>query len=375
MNTRLIAATMLITLFTVRLTAASSAEVAALLRTIQSVQSEGRGNADASRAWQQLAAVEVRYLPTVLTAMDGANGYALNWLRAAADAIVDRGRRAGQSLPIAALERFLADTTHHPRARRFAYELIARADASAGRKLLPTFLNDPSNELRRDAVQQLIDQASASLRAGQTNGALTVFQTALTHARDVDQVEALAKTLRSLGQPVDLQKTFGWLTRWKLIGPFDNKGGAGFEKVFPPEQAVNLNAEIEGLAGKVRWQGYETKHEYGLVDFNEPFTRLKGVTGYAYTEFHSDSVRLIELRLGCKDGWKLWFNGKFIFGRDEYHRGAEIDQYRMPVELKPGKNTLLVKCCQNEQIEDWTVEWEFQLRITDSQGTPIVSSK
>jgi hypothetical protein len=78
-----------------------------------------------------------------------------------------------------------------------------------------------------------------------------------------------------------------------------------------------------------------------------------------------------ELRLGCKNGWKLWFNGQFLFGRDEYHRGAEIDQYRLPVTLRPGANTIVVKLCQDEEVEDWTVEWEFQLRVTDPTGKPI----
>ena len=28
-----------------------------------------------------------------------------------------------------------------------------------------------------------------------------------------------------------------------------------------------------------------------------------------------------------------------------------------------------------EQTEKWTVEWEFQMRITDALGTPIASAK
>ena len=68
-------------------------------------------------------------------------------------------------------------------------------------------------------------------------------------------------------------------------------------------------------------------------------------------------------------------NGKFLFGRDEYHRNTEVDQYRVPVELKAGANTFLVKCTQNEQVEDWTKTWQFQLRVTDDLGTPIVSTR
>jgi hypothetical protein len=63
-----------------------------------------------------------------------------------------------------------------------------------------------------------------------------------------------------------------------------------------------------------------------------------------------------------------------LFGRDEYHRGIRIDQYILPIQLKRGKNTLLVKACQNEQEQDWTVQWQFQLRICDSTGTAIHST-
>ena len=81
-----------------------------------------------------------------------------------------------------------------------------------------------------------------------------------------------------------------------------------------------------------------------------------------------------ELRLGCKNGWKIWLNGQPVFERDEYHRGMEIDQYRMPVELRPGRNEILVKLCQDEQRKPWTTEWEFQLRVCDAVGTAIPSA-
>ena len=112
-----------------------------------------------------------------------------------------------------------------------------------------------------------------------------------------------------------------------------------------------------------------------MVDINKAYGDLKGVTAYAYTEFSSDSARPAELRLGCKNGWKIWWNGQFVFGRDEYHRGMQIDQYRFPIQLQPGRNTVLVKVCQNEQVEDWTREWQFQLRICDGAGTAILAAE
>jgi hypothetical protein len=44
----------------------------------------------------------------------------------------------------------------------------------------------------------------------------------------------------------------------------------------------------------------------------------------------------------------------------------------MPAQLQPGHNTILVKVCQNEETEEWTNEWDFQLRITDSLVKPIL---
>jgi hypothetical protein len=165
------------------------------------------------------------------------------------------------------------------------------------------------------------------------------------------------------------------VTQWRVIGPFDSTEGVGHDKVYPPEERIDLAAEYDGKAGKVRWHDFTAVGDYGLVDLNKPCGALKEVAGYAYTEFHADKARSVELRLGCKNAWKVWLNGKLLFGRDEYHRGMEIDQYRMAGELKPGRNTILVKICQNEQKEEWTKEWEFQLRITDALGTPIPSVK
>ena len=155
------------------------------------------------------------------------------------------------------------------------------------------------------------------------------------------------------------------------MGPFDNTAKAGFDRVFPPELGVDLAAEYDGKNGRVRWQDLRAAGDYGLVDLNQPCGALKEVTGYAFAALEAPAAGAAELRLGSKNAWKIWWNGQFLFGRDEYHRGAEIDQYRFPVQLQAGRNTLLVKVCQNEQTEDWTKEWEFQLRVTDPLGAPL----
>jgi hypothetical protein len=354
---------------------ASASDRAGWLRDIRVVSAEGQGNAAASVAWQKLtSSPEAALLPT-LEAMDGANDYALNWLRSAVDTIAAREIKAGRPLPTAELGKFLLETSHHPRARRLAFELLVQVDSTTADQLLAGMLNDPSLEIRRDAVEKLVGQANQSLARSNLLGAGLLFQQALNYARDVQQIEGIAKKLNALGRPVDLLSHFGFLADWKIIGPFDNAGNVGFEKSYAPEQEINFTAEYDGKSGKVRWQDYASRHKYGMVDMNQPYGKLKEVLAYAATEFYSDRAQPVELRLGGKNSWKVWLNGKLLFARDEYHTSSEIDQYPMPTQLEPGWNKILVKVCQNELVKEWTEEWQFQLRVTDALGTPIVSAK
>jgi hypothetical protein len=355
--------------------AAPAPEIAEPLKTIRAVGPEGQGNDAAAIAWKKLAAGNAASILPILLAMDGANDYALNWLRSAVDTIAGRELGSGGKLPQADLRKFLLDTSHHPRARRLAFELIARMDVAASDQLLAGMLNDPSMELRHEAVQKLVTRAGVLLAEKNTNGAMPLLQQALSSARDVSQIEGIATNLAVLGHPVNLQKHFAFITEWKVIGPFDNSGGKGFDAVFPPEKNIDLAAEHQGKKGAVRWQAYATTNEYGVVDMNQPYGKLKEVAAYATAEFFSKDARAVELRLGGQNSWKVWLNGKLLFGRDEYHNDAQIDQYVMPAQLQAGRNVILVKVCQNDLVKDWTEDWNFQLRVTDSLGTPIVSAK
>ena len=332
---------------------------------------EGSGNEAASSAWKSAVSEGPRALPALLAATGKSGPVADNWLRLAADAITDAALHAKQPLPLAEIEAFLKDTKHADAARQLAFDLIAKADAALADKIEPALVNDPVQELRRGAVARLI--STAKDKSG--DEAKAAYLHALDAVRDEDQTNEIAGALKKLGVTVDLPKHFGFLMKWNVIAPFDNAERKGFDTVFPPERELKLDAEYDGKTGKVKWKPIESKDEHGKFDFNKPFGSLKDVTGYAMTTFESATEREAELRLGCKNGWKVWLNGELLFSRDEYHRGAQMDQYKMKCRLKKGTNTILVKCCQNEQTEQWTVEWEFQLRVCDSTGTAIVAAK
>ena len=346
-------------------------EAVAVLR---SVGGEGQGNAVADRALQRLAKGGADTLPALLAAMNGANPFAANYLRGAVEVIAGNALANGGMLPVMELGEFLLNKSHDVRPRALAFELVRRVDGKAAEQLVPGLLGDPSVDLRREAVARLLGQAEARAKAGNKPAAVLLYRQALDAARDLDQIQAVAAALRDLGREVNLTRHFGFLVNWQLVGPFHNKDRVGFAVAFGPEKNAALSASYDGLNGKVKWQPYLTDDEYGMVDFNEPYGDLKEVTGYAQTEFVSATDRPAQLRLGCKNAWKIWLNGELVFGRDEYHRGMRIDQYQLPVQLRKGRNTILVKACQNEQVEDWTVQWQFQLRVCDATGTAIYSA-
>ncbi|MCB1064901.1 MAG: hypothetical protein KDN20_18530 [Verrucomicrobiae bacterium] len=356
--------------------AALPSDFESALNAIQTVGAEGAGNVEAAAAWKTLSNADADAILPLLAAMESSSPLARNWLRSAVEVIADRELTAGANLPVNELGAFLLDVRQSPQARRIAFDTIARVDADTAAKLVPGFLNDPSTELRRDAVQSLMDEAKALVAAENPAAAVLIYRQALNAARDVDQIQEIAKQLTGkLDQELDLPRHFGFLMNWNVIGPFDNTGHEGFDTVFPPETEINLEAAYPGKEGKeIKWQPFASTDDYGKIDLNQPFGPLKEVTAYAFTDFNAAQAGPAELRLGCKNAWKIWFNGELVFGRDEYHRGQRIDQYLLPVTLKEGNNTLLVKLCQNEQTETWTAEWEFQLRVCDATGTAILAA-
>jgi hypothetical protein len=351
------------------------ARAAGLLESLPALQQlgkEGAGHSAAMTAWQTVSNAPADQLPVILSAMRDENPLADNWIRAAVDAIAERTLKSGDQLPQAALEQYLADRTHSTRSRRVAFEWLTKVDPTAHARWTARFLDDPSLELRREAVTQQLERADAALLADQKDEAAAAYTIALRHARDIDQIEAAYNALRKLDQPVDLPKHFGFVMKWQLIGPFDNTETSGFDRVYPPEESIELNGQYPGKGQIVRWQPAETTDDFGKVDLNALLGHHKGSVAYAMAYFDTPVACPVELRLGSINANKIWLNGRLLTANHVYHAGSSIDQYVGKGELQAGRNTILLKICQNEQTESWAQDWVFQLRVCDALGTAIM---
>jgi hypothetical protein len=347
---------------------------------LKKVGHEAAGNRAAKDAWTIVAAANVAQLPMLLASLDDAGPLAANYIRAAIDTVAERTLSEGNKLPHDELERYALDTARGPRSRRLAYEWLAKIDPAAPDRLVPGFLNDPSLEMRRDAVarlqaegERLVEKAAGD-EPQRTQGIATLRR-ALDAARDLDQIAALDKQLTDLKQPVDLARHFGFITTWRLIGPFDNRDGIGFDAVYPPEETVDFQAEYPGKKSQLTWKAFTTADRNGKVDLNAALGKEMGCAAYAAVEFFSPRERAIDLRLGTACASKLWLNGKLLDRHRVYHTGGSIDQYQARGTLRPGRNVILLKICQNEQTEGWAQDWDFQFRVCDRIGTAIHSTQ
>jgi hypothetical protein len=344
-----------------------------LLKTLQAVGSEGAGQKEAAEAWQRLAQADAAQLPTIIAGLDNAGPLAANWIATAVDAIADRQLQRGGKLPEAELERLVLDTRHAPKTRALAYQWLSRVDASAPRRLLSGMLNDASGELRRDSIEQFIEETDALAAAGKTGEATARFREALNAARDVDQISLLAGRLRKLGQTVDLARQLGFIVRWKLIGPFDNTAEKGYDIAYAPEKSIDLRTSYISNFGIIRWIDYASKDDFGLIDLNTAIGEDKGAVAYAATDFYSAKKQAVQFRMTSLNAVKLWLNGQLIDEHKVYHLGSQLDHYTSRAVLLPGRNAILVKICQNEQTQDWAKSWAFQLRVCGDDGAAVHS--
>jgi hypothetical protein len=136
-----------------------------------------------------------------------------------------------------------------------------------------------------------------------------------------------------------------FVTDWWIIGPFDNAGRKGFDKVYPPEISFDATKTYKGKNGiEVKWKRYDNKRS-GYIDFAKIFQPSDEVVSYAYRTIEVAEETNLKVGIGSNDGVKLWVNGNLILNK-KTSRKAEPNQEVLTVPLIKGENTVLVKIDQ-----------------------------
>jgi Protein of unknown function (DUF1553)/Protein of unknown function (DUF1549)/Planctomycete cytochrome C len=126
------------------------------------------------------------------------------------------------------------------------------------------------------------------------------------------------------------------LTPWRAVGPFEVADfDAAYATAFEPEKAVDLTRTYAD--GKLKW----TEHPE-WVDGKAHYLPGGFAATYLYRAIEADRPMPVTLSFGSDDAIKVWLNGTPVLA-NKLIRVVAPDQEKATVDLRAGKNDLLVK--------------------------------
>ena len=338
----------------------SVAEAVAIATDLARADGASRGQTTLSAQADRIAAMPADWIVPCLAAFADATPAGGNWLRSSLERAVDR---TGDSLSVDALIAVVTDRKQSARVRTLAFSWLKDRNPSQAEGLLDGMLDDPALDLRREAIEKQL----AAVATGDETAQKATHRQCLAAARDVDQIERIAGWLSEHGEKVNVALVLGFVRNWRVSEAFDNAKGVGFAKAYPPEATLPARPET------VQWKTVESADKHGAIDLNAAIATKKGVLAYAVADVVMPRSGPAEVRIGSPCAVAVWVNGKPVMAHEIYHASEAIDQYVATAEFREGTNTVMVKCCQNEQTQPWAVDWKFQLRICDSIGSPLAT--
>lgn len=264
------------------------------------------------------------------------------------------------------LERYPGNATLHEMAAHLAvvradmqgaWEHFAAAAADGGTLLTPLYLSRASD---------------AAFTVGQSNAMVALLeQIADGHPEPAVRVDAARRLIGNhlshgqVDEAAARSATLGYLSRWQVIGAFANDHGQGFRTVYPPEEEIDLEAEVPGVRMPVRWQEVRQLDQFGRVRLDQQIDPSHWSIAYLLTHLRSDREQAVQLRLTTTDGVLVFLNGERVRSQ-ELVDWEGTDNVIIPVRLAEGWNRLLIKCAS-----DSSGVWALGARVTDERGASL----
>lgn len=165
-----------------------------------------------------------------------------------------------------------------------------------------------------------------------------------------------------------------FLRNWLLCGPFPNpaepydkldreKSGFYIDYLASNgrESALRVQTGQKQAYGSEEAVWFEHESPSDVVDLDSVITRSPFVLAYAYCEIESAEDTPCFIGIGSNDGVRAWFNGEEILDVPE-RRGVKTDDDLIPLVLKKGRNTLLLKIAETDN------RWGFCCRLLPFQN-------
>ncbi|MXV73602.1 tetratricopeptide repeat protein, partial [Candidatus Poribacteria bacterium] len=263
-------------------------------------------------------------------------------------------RSTGSSYILTLGHAYLANEQYNEALEEFILGLNTRTTGSAHRDVFSR-IAETGKKMKNQArylemLNKLVDAMSHNLSAH-----LHLSLVLAEFYRENDMPEKAKAHIQSTG--------FITEDAWWTLGPFDNTSGIGYDTAYIPEDVTQIDTTTiyNGINGQVRWEKNADKTLEGYIGLGKD---IDWRVAYAFATITSPDERKVQLRFDSDDQGKIWLNGEEVFAHTRTSL-AEIDRDIIPVTLKPGENSILVKVCEEE------LHWGFYLRITDTDGKPF----
>ncbi len=108
---------------------------------------------------------------------------------------------------------------------------------------------------------------------------------------------------------------------------------------------------------KMRWIKYSSPI-FSKINLAEVYEENTEVLAYAFCRIESPEDKKLRATFGSNDGIQLFLNGKRVY-KKYAKRSLILDEDEVYLDLKKGKNILLLKIDQNK------ADWGFSFRLPD----------
>jgi tetratricopeptide (TPR) repeat protein len=144
---------------------------------------------------------------------------------------------------------------------------------------------------------------------------------------------------------------------WWVAGPYPED----LKTAYPPEKEADPSrpAAAVGGAESLPWRPV-VPDDHGMIDFGPALNRAEHACGYALTYVWSPDERPTTLLVGGDDRVRVWLNGRLAHEIPDHRAPWAWGLERVPVTLRAGRNTLLVK------VSNITGPHSFYLRLADN---------
>lgn len=159
-------------------------------------------------------------------------------------------------------------------------------------------------------------------------------------------IETLGKEKAELFEELNI------IDRFYIVGPFENADASGnslgLAEAHGPEKGIDLKRTFDGKGGKkTKWKRITAKEidDNGYIDLNTVCAPVQTAAAYAYTILEAVVDTDIDIEVGSTDGIAIWLNQQEVY-KKEAVRGAVRGQTSVPLQLRHGRNDLLLKIDQ-----------------------------